>query len=332
MTLSIIIPVYNKIHYLAGLLEQVMLQTFSDFECLLIDDGSTDGSGAVCDVFAARDSRFKVFHIHNSGVSHARNVGLDAALGKYITFIDSDDSIRPRYLENLIYLIQESGVDLVISGYEKVDAAGNRLCTVTPKDTGVVSMSSLLPDFARIQLQTGLYGCCVAKIFPRVLIQNIRFDESLHLAEDFDFYLNIYALVEAVCLDDRTDYLYLQEAENSTAKTDSEKIDYLSQLRINLHWRSVLQDRGVYNCDNKQLVEKRLDDYAYFVLFHTPIPHYRECFNALYKYCKIDQISLNGGNILRNWLFFCLRHNLYHTCRGTMYLYRAARRIWNGVS
>ena len=79
MKISVIIPVYNKIHYLSGLLEQLRAQTFTDFECLLIDDGSTDGSGAFCDEFAAKDTRLRVFHIPNGGVSHARNVGLDHA-------------------------------------------------------------------------------------------------------------------------------------------------------------------------------------------------------------------------------------------------------------
>lgn len=327
MKVSIIIPVYNKIRYLSGLLEQVMVQTFRDFECLLIDDGSTDGSGAVCDEFAEKDPRFRVFHIPNGGVSHARNLGLDAARGEYITFIDSDDGVRPGYLENLVQCMEKSCADLVISGYEKVDADGLVLNTVIPETAGLFPCSGLLPNFARVQLQTGLYGCCVAKLFPRALVQRVRFDESLRLAEDFDFYLNLYAVIETVFLDDHTDYLYLQEAENSTGNTASEKIDYLAQLRINLHYRDMLQKRGVWEGENKRIVEGRLSDYAFFVLFHTPMPHYRERFHALYELCTAERVPLSGGNMLRKWLFFCLRNRLHHAAKVTMTLYRLVRKL-----
>jgi glycosyltransferase involved in cell wall biosynthesis len=327
MKLSVIIPVYNKLRYLSGLLEQVMEQTFRDFECLLIDDGSTDGSGVVCDEFAAKDPRFRVFHIPNGGVSHARNVGLDAARGEYITFIDSDDGIRPGYLENLVQCMEKSCADLVISGYEKVDADGIMLSAVIPETTGAVCFVDWLSDFGRVQLQTGLYGCCVAKLFPRALVQRIRFDESLRLAEDFDFYLNLYEVIETVFLDDHTDYLYLQEAENSTGNTASEKIDYLAQLRINLHYRSMFQKRGVWSGENRAIVEGRLSDYAFFVLFHTPMPHYRERFHTLYELCTAECMPLSGGNILRRWLFSCLRHRLYHIARLTITLYRLARKL-----
>ena len=327
MKISVIIPVYNKIHYLSGLLEQLRAQTFTDFECLLIDDCSTDGSGVVCDEFAARDARFRVFHIPNGGVSHARNVGLDHARGEYVTFIDSDDGIRSDHLENLVRRIQESGAQLVISGYEKISADGSLVCTVVPSRIGTMRFSELLPDFAGEQLRSGLYGCCVAKLFLLELVKDIRFDESLKLAEDFDFYLNLYEIINTVCLDDHTGYLYLQEAENSTGNIASEKIDYLAQLRINLHYRSMLQKRSAYTGENRRIVEGRLDDYAFFVLFHTPLEHYRERFERLYQLCTEQQVPLAGGNALRRWLFFCLRKHLYHAAKLTMTLYRLARSL-----
>lgn len=327
MKLTIIIPVYNKKRYLSELLDQVVEQTFSDFECLLIDDGSTDGSGAVCDEYAARDSRFRVFHIPNGGVSHARNLGLDNARGEYITFVDSDDGIQPDYLENLVRCMEESGAEMVISGYEKVDANGTVLHTVTPRRTGILPMSALLPDFARTQQETGLYGCCVAKLFPGELVKNIRFDESLKLAEDFDFYLNLYGIIQTVCLDDHTGYLYLQEAENSTGNTASERIDYLAQLRIYLHYRAVLQKLGAYTGENRKILEGRLDDYAFFVLFHTPLKHYWERFDALCDMCQRERIPLKSEKTLRRWLFFCLRRRQYMAARLTMNLYRLARQL-----
>ena len=268
-----------------------------------------------------------MFHIPNDGVSHARNVGLDHAKGEYVTFIDSDDGIRPDYLENLVRCMEESDAQLVISGYEKVAADGSLVCTVVPSRIGTMRFSELLPDFAGEQLRSGLYGCWVAKIFPLELVKNIRFNESLKLAEDFDFYLNLYEIVNTVCLDDHTGYLYLQEAENSTGNIASEKIDYLAQLRINLHYRSMLQKRSAYTGENRRIVEGRLDDYAFFVLFHTPLEHYRERFERLYQLCTEQQVPLAGGNALRRWLFFCLRKHLYYAAKLTMTLYRLARSL-----
>lgn len=331
MKISIIIPVYNKIRYIATILQQVKEQSFDDFECLLIDDGSQDGSGEVCDTFAAEDQRFRVFHIPNGGVSHARNVGLDAAQGEYITFIDADDGIKPDYLENLIRCAEESGVDLVISGYQKVNANGRVLRSITPETTGAYPFSELFSDFAQVQMQSGLHGCCVAKVFRRNLVKGIRFDESLKLAEDFDFYLNLYEIIDTVYFDNHTGYLYLQDAENSTGNTDSVKIDYLAQLRINLHYRNVLQKRNAYTGQNREIVEKRLEDYAYFVLFHTPMPYYEERFEKLHKLVAEERITLIGGGLLRKWLFLCLRRKLCNLAKATMYIYRTARKIRNGV-
>ena len=100
--ISVIVPVYNTEKYLHRCIDSILDQTFTDFELLLIDDGSTDSSGTICDEYAAKDSRVRVFHKENGGVSSARNMGLDNAYGEWITFVDSDD-----------YLIDQSGLTLL---------------------------------------------------------------------------------------------------------------------------------------------------------------------------------------------------------------------------
>lgn len=99
---SVIIPVYNAENYIDQCVRSVLAQTFTDFELLLIDDGSTDGSGIICDNFVQKDTRIKVFHKANSGVSSARNQGLESAMGEWIVFLDSDDVIEAQYLEHLL--------------------------------------------------------------------------------------------------------------------------------------------------------------------------------------------------------------------------------------
>ena len=102
--ISIIIPVYKAEKYLRRCLDSVLSQTLSNWECILVDDGSPDQSGAICDEYAAKDSRFRVIHKPNGGVSSARNEGLDTAKGEFICFIDSDDWVGPKYLEHLHFL------------------------------------------------------------------------------------------------------------------------------------------------------------------------------------------------------------------------------------
>ena len=103
---SVIVPVYNVETVLHYCLDSILAQSYRDFELILIDDGSTDSSGKICDEYAGRDNRILVRHIENQGVSHARNLGIERASGEFILFIDSDDFVESTYLEELIHLHQ----------------------------------------------------------------------------------------------------------------------------------------------------------------------------------------------------------------------------------
>ena len=129
---SIIVPAYNCIKSLEYCTRSIQQQTYTGFELILVDDGSIDGSGELCDKFAAADSRIKVIHKPNGGVSAARNAGIDAATGKYITFCDSDDYLEPDYLETLVQTAK-SNPDCghiwccfqTVTGYQKENAVPN---------------------------------------------------------------------------------------------------------------------------------------------------------------------------------------------------------------
>ena len=118
MLLSIVVPVFNTEKFLPNCLDSIRNQQFRDFEVILVDDGSTDESSAICDKYAEIDGRFTVHHRKNSGVSAARNYGILCAKGDYITFVDSDDYIFPFYFKEIIKIIDESSPDVVVtSGY-----------------------------------------------------------------------------------------------------------------------------------------------------------------------------------------------------------------------
>lgn len=140
MKVSIIVPVYQVEDYLGECLESVLNQTYSDYEVILVDDGSPDGSGAICDGYAERDPRFSVIHKENGGLSSARNAGLEAARGDYVYFLDSDDIISPRLLETVIPRM-EAGADQVIFQYLRMKDDGT-----TYRDRENLCGTYLLPE------------------------------------------------------------------------------------------------------------------------------------------------------------------------------------------
>ena len=122
--LSIIVPVYKVENYLQKCIDSILAQTFTDFELILVEDGSPDGCPALCDAAAAKDARIRVLHQKNGGLSAARNAGLDVARGEWIGFVDSDDYIAPEMYETLYKAVQNTGADLALCDYAAVDEAG----------------------------------------------------------------------------------------------------------------------------------------------------------------------------------------------------------------
>lgn len=118
--ISVIIPIYRVENYLEKCIESVRNQTYRDMEIILVDDGSPDGCGAICDRYRNLDGRIKVLHKENGGLSDARNKGIDMATGEYILFVDSDDFIHPQMLEILYHAIQETGADISVCGFKEV--------------------------------------------------------------------------------------------------------------------------------------------------------------------------------------------------------------------
>lgn len=302
MEVSIIIPVYNKARYLQTILHQIQEQSFQDYQCILIDDGSTDGSDQICDKFAEEDHRFTVIHIPNGGVSHARNVGLHYAAGKYITFIDADDEIHPDYLQNLYCRIVQNNADMVIGSSAKIwDNSSRREYIIAPYD-GLIDSSHLFSEFARNQYSNGIYGYCWGKMIRRDLIQGSLFDEKIRLAEDLDFYLSVYPKLKTICFDRKPYYFYRQDAENSSMQSPDWKIDYYTQLKIQQKLFTMLKEQNSLNEENKALVISRIYDYVFFTLFHAPD-------HEILTYCgKIRSLDLPKVNTLegRSWKQKCI--------------------------
>ena len=235
--ISIVMPVYNKEKYIARGIHSILVQTFKDWELIIIDDGSTDGSLNQCKKF--RDSRIQVFHTLNRGVSEARNLGIRKATGEYITFIDSDDFVAENYLEK-IYRPDE---EMVIGGVAKVDINGKVIERIRPYLDGNVYIEDMAKTFYKEQLATGIYGFVSSKLIKKSVIEKnkIRFDSKINLAEDYDFFLKIYGCIEQVWFTDYTGYYYEQETINSAITMDDNKIDFFEQINIQKKTKSFLR-------------------------------------------------------------------------------------------
>lgn len=179
--ITVIVPVYNVVNELERCVRSVLSQTYSDFELLLIDDGSCDGSGNLCDKLMLEDSRIKVFHKCNGGVSSARNYGLDIATGVYVCFIDSDDWVESNYLESLLPV---SGVDLVISS---IKCEGDQQEIIMIQDA-VRTKSGIVDNFNKLLEHMAVCSPC-CKIFKRDVIEknNIRYNMNITAGEDMLF-------------------------------------------------------------------------------------------------------------------------------------------------
>lgn len=181
--ISIVVPVYNVEKYIDKCINSILNQTYTDFELLLIDDGSTDRSGEICDQYASIDERVCVIHKSNGGVSTARNIGIKQSKGDYIGFVDADDYIEEEMYEVLFKLIEDNKADISICGFKIIDEDIGKIERI--QDSGKIEVLSQEKLVAKetdmpwsIRLDT------INKLFRKEALSGLLFDENLHCAED----------------------------------------------------------------------------------------------------------------------------------------------------
>jgi len=195
--ISVIVPVYKAEKYIHNCVDSILAQSVCDFELILVDDGSPDNCPAICDEYAKRDARIRVLHKQNGGVSSARNCGLDHAAGDYVVFIDSDDSVEPDYLKDLVEAAEDSET-FVISDYQPFRDDGPEERAFPEPFTADLDRGSP-EDFRRLMFGFRLFPP-YCKLYRRQIIEEnrIRFDTEMKSAEDFDFNMRYLAYVRQV--------------------------------------------------------------------------------------------------------------------------------------
>ena len=195
-TVSIIVPVYNAEKTIPHCIESILNQEYSDFELLLVNDGSTDGSGAICDAYAARDARVRVIHKENTGVSDTRNTALDQARGTYLQFLDSDDWITPDATSSLVRAAESAQCDLVVSDFYRV--VGERVSQKGDIDDDSVMTRE---EYAAHMMENPAdfyYGVLWNKLYRRSIVEthHLRMDPEINWCEDFMFNLEYIRYAE----------------------------------------------------------------------------------------------------------------------------------------
>lgn len=258
---SIIIPVYNAESTLRRCVNSVLKQEYSDFELLLADDGSRDASGAICDEFAASDSRVRVIHKPNTGVSDTRNTAIAQARGTYLQFLDSDDWITPDATRLLVRTAEANQCDLVIADFYRV--VGERVSHKSGiGESGVLSRT----DYAAHMMESPAryyYGVLWNKLYRRdvVVHHDLRMNPEIHFCEDFMFNLEYIRHAETFCALQVPIYYYVK-TKNSLVSQSGGVLDVFKMKRMvfeyyNRFYQSVL--------DEEEYEQSRLKVYRFFI-------------------------------------------------------------------
>lgn len=249
---SIIVPVYNVKDYLPKCIDSILKQTYTNFELLLVDDGSTDSSLQVCKYYSDIDSRIKVYHQPNLGVSSARNYGLSIACGEWITFIDSDDWVEPNYLSNFICNSDDS--DIIVQGLEYYDNRNQRYIKT-------ISVSDCLLDKQNFKKQVSEnrllhLGYPVAKAFHKSVISSgICFCRDISYHEDHIFVFDAFFKSNRIRLVNSIEYKYRYFHNSASLSTKYHSWDELTQAsdmmidRLNILQNLYLEKGSTYEQD-----------------------------------------------------------------------------------
>lgn len=243
--ISIIVPIFNTEKYLHQCLDSILSQSYENFECLLINDGSTDASASICREYIAKDARFRYFEKENGGVSSARNLGIERSGGAYITFIDSDDWIEFDYLEVLYSAIIQETADISVSTYRTYEMSKNQWLFHAFKRVEhqkVFSRQELLNQLMFLHSFDSSYGFVSCKLVRKSILNGIWFNESTHLGEDMEFWFKLYLIAEKSVFSNRDTYVYRRDLNDSRYAT----LKHIkSDVQQRLNFIAFLRARGM---------------------------------------------------------------------------------------
>lgn len=305
---SIIVPIYNTEVYLAICVQSIIMQSYKNIEIILLNDGSTDASFAICKKLAEKDKRIKVVNNSNHGVSFTRNLGLKIAKGEFVAFIDSDDAIHPYYIEKLIAPLINSDLNLSVCRYQYVDNFRNINIQEKRQVNNSNEIKNVIDDFYELCLMGGILYGPWAKIYKKEIIDkyHILFDERISNGEDQLFNFLYYQHVEKIAFINEKLYFY-NRRDNGLSKTKTKKsLEDLYKVRETLI--SFLQEYHVSHFAGI-ICEHCITDLADYVSVDND--GYTQYKKRVQKVKKYINGKYEGYGIKKSVLFFLLRHSIY---------------------
>lgn len=264
--ISIIVPIYNVEKYLRQCLDSVLNQTYQNFECLLINDGSPDNSAGICKEYVDKDARFHYFEKENGGLASARNLGIKYSKGKYITFIDSDDWVESDYLEVLHSKIKEYNTDFVISSYKKFDMDEDCFYLhIWDQDyyERIWTSQELLSQLPNLENYDGSYTVSWGKLFKRSIFDEILFNEQRKFGEDFECSFKLYLSMTSCLYIHKALYNYRLHSESMLGQVVTER-QLMDDIEIRVGRLPYLIVRGIdsspYISNLKSFIQYRINE------------------------------------------------------------------------
>lgn len=242
MKFSIILPVYKVEKYIKSCVDSILGQSFKEFEVILVDDGSPDKSPEICDEYAKKDSRVKVIHKPNGGQADARNVGLEAAQGDYICYVDSDDFLADEGVLQLLAEKTESQPDIVHYKFKEWFESDGRIADCRFDYNVPTEGRSLAEIYCDLVDKDAYYNSAWSKIIRRELLidNNIRFEKGI-VGEDNEWYYHVVMVAESLVLVDEPLYVYRRRQGSTTTSTTRKNL--LDQLYVLNKWEKILQNK-----------------------------------------------------------------------------------------
>lgn len=283
MTISMIVPVYNAERYLEKCVYSILRQTYKDIEIILVNDGSTDNSGKLCDECSRVDKRVTVIHKTNGGSSSARKAGLEIAKGNYIGFADADDWIEADYLEKMVKIQQDTGADIIVSNhFHDIGENSKKVCSNFP--TGLYTKKALLPTllYSGRFFEYGLQPHMVTKLFRKEILMKTQMcvDERIAIGEDAAVVYPSALEADRIYISDICGYHYVQHSGSMTKKEIRDEME-MNRLLFG-HLERAFKGRGVWD-----VMEPQMEQYKKYLLFMRQM----QCFD--------DKVLLPYGGIAR---------------------------------
>lgn len=325
MNISIIVPVYNTEKYLKECIDSVLAQTYTDFELLLVDDGSTDKSGDICDEYAQKDSRIRVFHKKNGGASSARNVGLAKAKGEWICFVDSDDWVELHYLETLAQLKDKADVTFFTT--KKTCESGD-VNLLIPKACVLHGRLEVEEQLAHLKygMPMDLFGWPHNKMFRASIIKEngVLFPEDVVFREDEIFMMTYSRYITSLEIIDTLLYNYRVVQDGLTAKGMKES-DYIALSDHLLENLSFFQNETLLSRDKQRILDYRVEHVLRVFSFKNLFNVFRPFYEFVHSHKELKPYS-NYRLMMRIVSF------PYWLACVALFLERLSRWVWKRIN